>query len=67
MTLGATGKFPMGKMHRSDEGQLRIAVGRERGKVVMRFGCPVAWIGMGPEEAEAIAQSLLHHAKECKA
>jgi hypothetical protein len=33
--LGATGQFPLGKLTPFDEGELRIAIGEEKGKVVI--------------------------------
>lgn len=60
--LGATGEFPQGKVHDSDEGELTIAVGREMGVVVLRFGKPVAWIGMDPGAARGLAALLVKHA-----
>ena len=38
-----------------------------RGGVVrLDFGCPVDWIGMGPEEARKMARSLNEHADEAE-
>lgn len=36
--LGPTGQFPQGKLTPHDEGEIRIAVGIEQGKVVMPSG-----------------------------
>lgn len=63
--LGATGEFPRGKIEPSDEGEIRFAVGadQETQTVVLDFGKPVAWIGMTPEQAVEIAQSLIEKAR----
>lgn len=64
--FGATGKFPQGKVHASDEGELQfgIATDREHGVVVLNFGKPVAWLGLPPAIARQLAQALLEHASE---
>lgn len=64
--LGPTGKYPQGKLTPKDEGEIRIAVGSKDGKVVMDFGKPTAWIGMDPEQADAIADSLREHARAAR-
>ena len=62
LKLGATGKFPGGKLTENDEGELAFAVMDFRGKVVINFGSPVASLGMSPEEARALADSLRERA-----
>lgn len=61
MKLGQTGRFPEGKIHRTDEGELRMAVSARQGKVILNFGTPIAWIGLTPELAELLAE----HLREC--
>ena len=65
--LGATGSFPQGKFHRTDEGELRLAITASQGKVIMAFGTPTAWIGFDPQQARDIAETLLKRAKEAEA
>jgi len=60
--LGATGRFPEGKIHASDEGELSFAVGAKEGNVIVEFGKPVAWIGLPPQLARDFADSLTKHA-----
>jgi hypothetical protein len=60
---GPTGDFPAGKLNDEDEGGLRIAVGSERGNVVIAFGKPVAWIGMPPQEAADLATMIIRNAR----
>lgn len=61
--LGATGKFPLGKLQESDEGELRLAVAHTPEKVVLNFGKPVAWIGFTADQADEIANLLHEHAR----
>jgi hypothetical protein len=56
--LGATGQHPQGKLDATDEGEIKIAVGTQGGKVVVAFGKPVAWFGLDPAQARALAESL---------
>jgi len=63
--LGASGKFPYGQIDYTDEGQITIAVAYDRidGLVRLTFGKPVAWLGLSPQEAIAIGESIVRHAK----
>lgn len=56
--LGETGSHPLGAMTPDDEGELRLAVTSTGGKVVLAFGKPVAWIGLSPRDARALADKL---------
>lgn len=62
LNLGPTGQFPEGKLNENDEGEIRIAIISQNGKVVIDFGKPTAWIGFTPEQARGIAESLVAHA-----
>lgn len=64
--LGETGKYPRGKLHESDEGEIRFAVAADvlNKKVIINFGKPVAWMGMEKEQALALGQSLIARANE---
>lgn len=66
MDLGATGKFPEGKLTDSDEGEIKVAIGSKDGKVVINFGTQVVWVGLNPEQAHNLAQSLLEKANEIR-
>ncbi len=59
---GATGKFPQGKLTKSDEGELRIAVNIHNGKVVLAFGKAIEWIGLTPKLASELGVILIKHA-----
>lgn len=62
--LGATGNFPEGQLTSTDEGELALGVTAYKGKVVMQFGKPIAWLGMSPEQARALALLLRQHANQ---
>lgn len=64
--FGATGKYPMGSLDKSDEGEIAFGITSHRGKVIINFGKPVAWLGMDANQATALAASLLEHASRCR-
>jgi hypothetical protein len=64
--IGATGRFPEGQLHKSDEGEIAFAVGVERGKIVIEFGKSVAWVGMNPEQADSLADLLKARARSAR-
>ena len=61
--LGATGKFPEGKLNNDDEGELRLMVSKEGDNVRIDFGTPVTWLAFTKEEAIAIGEALIKHGK----
>ncbi len=62
--LGATNAFPQGRLNDDDEGELQLAVARDKDKVILNFGKPIAWIGLDAESAHQIADLLKRHADE---
>jgi len=62
--VGATGDFPRGQIHRTDEGGLSLAVTVEKNTVIIAFGKPVAWFGMSRVEACELADLLKKRASE---
>lgn len=66
--LGATGEFSRGKIHASDEGDIRMAVGTDPAGtvVILNFGSPVTWLGLHYAEAVALGEALLRHAATLK-
>src|SRR5262249_26020317 len=60
--FGATGKFPEGKLNEEDEGELQLGIANDGRKVIIQFGTPVSWFGMGPVQARDLAALLIHHA-----
>lgn len=58
--LGATGRFPDGKMHPGDQGELRFAVASDsNGNVHIDFGKDVSWLSLPPETAIQLGKLLL--------
>jgi hypothetical protein len=64
--LGATNKFPQGKLNQNDEGEIMFAVAADKtqGKVLINFGKPVAWVGMDREQAIDLANSIRQKADD---
>jgi hypothetical protein len=60
---GATGDFPQGAMRPTDEGAIQFAIGVEKGKVVLDFGTPVAWVGMPAAQAAELGSLMIKHAR----
>lgn len=61
--LGASGHFPDGRLKASDEGELTFLIGEEHHNVMVRFGKPVTWLAMTPEQAVSMAQLLIGKAR----
>lgn len=61
--LGATGQHPEGKMNTHDEGALQFGVSNDGSHVILNFGTPVVWLGMGAADARALAKTLISHAE----
>lgn len=64
VTLGATGEYPDGKLNEADEGAAIMAIGHGKGRVIVDFGQPVAWVGLSPQEAVTMAQYLINQARQ---
>jgi hypothetical protein len=64
--LGATGKYPQGKLNDDDEGELCIAVAADKAKqvVVVDFGKPVHWLAMPKANIIEFANILIAKAAE---
>lgn len=62
--LGPTGKFPEGKLHDHDKGELVTSLYTEKGKIVMDFGTKLKWVAMTPEQAIGLSGILLKKANE---
>ncbi len=62
--LGATGKFPRGKLTQHDEGEIGIRVASVNGTVVIDFGKPTAWVGFSPDDARRLADALRRYADD---
>lgn len=66
MKIGATGKFPLGKLDEADEGELLLAVSRVGDNVRIDFGKPVAWLAMPSEQAIGLARLIVMKAGTAK-
>lgn len=60
--LGATGRFPQGKIDPNDEGELKLAVSNQDGNVIIAFGKPVHWVGLDKVTALQFAKAIFDHA-----
>lgn len=62
---GPSTRYPDGKLNDADEGELQIKIGTDELKtvVIIELGKPVAWIGMPPQQAVELAQTLIKHAR----
>lgn len=65
--FGATGQFPEGKITDRDEGEIQFGIASAPNKVLVSFGKPVAWIAFTPEQAIALAASLMEKAQDAVA
>lgn len=59
---GATGRYPDGKFHEGDKGELRIELSASGGLVHLDFGKDICWIAMRPQDARDLAQKLIDKA-----
>lgn len=64
--FGPTGRFPRGKLSKSDEGGLVFGVTAKKGSVIVNFGSPVAWFGLSPVDARKLADALKKKADEAE-
>jgi len=66
--LGATGKFPRGKIDRLDEGQIKFAIAADHDTktVLINFGKSIAWLGMTSDEAIDLGNLLRDKGIEIK-
>lgn len=59
--IGRTGRYPEGKLHQRDEGEIAFAVGTQQDKVILNFGTPVTWVGMPAQNAIELGRLLIKH------
>lgn len=64
MGLGPTGQYPQGKIHSTDEGEIKMAIAIKDNKVIIHFGTPTSWIGMDKQQAIQLAATIIDKAKE---
>ena len=59
--------YPRGKLNAHDEGQLRIAMTVKGNTLIIDFGKPVKWLGLGLQEVRAMRQGFEKYEKELEA
>jgi hypothetical protein len=64
--LGATGRYPEGKLREDDEGEITIGITVYEGKVIMDLGGDMGWVGFTPEQSRHIASTLQRRAKQAE-
>jgi hypothetical protein len=62
--LGATGRYPYGKLGPHDQGELRAGITTVDGKLVIHYGAPITWTAMTAEQALEFARLLTKRANE---
>ena len=64
--LGATGRFPLGKLTPDDEGEIQFAVAADpqTKTVILDFGKPIVWLGLPRGDAKKLAEMLMEKIKE---
>jgi hypothetical protein len=64
--IGATGRFPQGKVDEHDEGELSLALAADHQYGIVRvvFGKRIAWLGLPASEAREFAKMLIEKADE---
>lgn len=64
--LGATGRFPLGKLTPEDEGEIQFAVAADpkTKTIILDFGKPVVWLGMPRDDARKLVELILERIKE---
>lgn len=65
-SLPAPREYPRGRLGADDDGALQVRMAVKDGTVLVDFGKPVAWIGLGPDDALAMASLLLKNAAEAQ-
>jgi hypothetical protein len=58
------GEYPDGRLNPDDLGATPMKIASEKGRVVLEFPRPVAWIGLTGEAAFDLAKKLIRHARE---
>lgn len=60
--IGPTGKFPLGKLKASDEGELAVGMVRNGKIIELHFGTPVTWVALDTKTARMVAEKLIENA-----
>jgi hypothetical protein len=59
--------YPRGKLNARDEGQLRMMMRVEKNTLVIDFGKPVAWFGLGLNEVRALRLKFEEYERQLEA
>lgn len=59
-------KFPRGKLNPHDEGAIRFAARVEGNTLIIDFGKPVAWLGLGLHEVTAMREAFEKYEKQLR-
>lgn len=57
--LGATGRFPEGKLVEHDEGEIQFSIETFKNKIVLNFNKSVKWVGMNKQQAKELGELLI--------
>ena len=60
-------KYPRGKLNANDEGALRFMARVVGNTLIVDFGKPVAWLGLGLHEVTRMREMFEKYEKELKA
>lgn len=60
-------KYPRGKLTPGDEGELAMTMLVTGNTLVIDFGKPVAWLGLGLQEVRKLREKLEKYEKELQA
>jgi hypothetical protein len=59
-------KYPRGKLRADDEGQLAIKMAVQDGTLLLIFGKPVTWLGLGIADAERLIEGMQEKVRQMK-
>jgi hypothetical protein len=54
--------YPRGQLNEEDRGELSLALLVRDGEVILRFGKPIAWFGLGKSDVAALCRHIEQHA-----
>lgn len=63
MNIGKTGRWTQGKLNKDDNGELRMAIFEQNGKVIIDFGTELSWIGFDKNQAKELGNLLIKKSK----
>ncbi len=57
-------EYPEGKLNEGDEGAIALKIGIEKGKIVIAYPEPIAWIAFSPMDAITFGEAVIAKAYE---